>query len=1477
MNGLLKKIITVMLAASMTLTAMPVFARGDAAVFDAQTAANTQSTPISARRAHTFATTYTLDSEQVFSLDALDKSAQLVSITEVTNNTASAARYNAVMYAVTADGAKAAVSENIVSCGKGESVEINLTPDMNAVPDDAVKLVTEIKVTGDKTYKVSELEILGYSVSVPDKVQNDFWSIFGAHDPSIVKFGDTYYAYSSHNIIFTSDDLITWTKHDFNNTYRTAPIDGTSLISQKTYDFIRENIDTNVNGTYWAPDVIYVPEDTETPYWMYISVSCGLGGRNSVISLMKSPTPLFWADTKQANIDKIVDAGIVFATKETADYKTNAIDANIYTDASGNRYFIWGSFWGGIQGARLTADGFVEGVKYDGTGAELLASCANFGKTLFAQKNGIAGPEGAWMIENGEYRYMFTSYGWLGSNYNTRVARSPLTTDFQNVLASASGTDDSFLDADGTVMGAEAENGSLEKPTGYKLIGSYRLGDAVSDRITGNDGGYSLYYMVSDPTIYYGPGHNSVLNDNGNYYYVSHVRKNYPDGAAFLQVRKLMWTEDGWPVVSPVAYAGEVEQKLPESMILGTYDFASVGQTKISGSEIRARNFDLPVLSSKVTLLEDGTMADDLGTWEFDGDHTVTLTFAKDGDTSKDEFYKNGDTVTMKALLSFDEDSGKYVIALTGIDQNHITQFAVKPMGETASDVAEVQTEPVVIEKSVGSNPALGFDGAGNVLYAGDPAATVIDDTVYLYAGHDTASGEGYEMPEWVLYTSKDMTNWEYKGVVLKATDISWRNDDTSAWAGQMVPYNGKYYFYFCTWDKTSDGKQSIGVAVADKPEGPFADIGAPLVKGTLTEPESSGWNDIDPTAWIETDENGVEHRYLAWGNGKYYRCELNEDMTSVKDLNGDGSITMGADIFEQSFENMGSTVFTEAPWLYRRKDENGTPYGQYYTFFAQNWREEMGYAVSDDLSTNKWTYKGQLMPPTATSNTNHPSVIDFNGKTYFIYHNGALTRGSGFRRSICIQELAFDRNGDVYPIPELSTGVDGKAVMLKDTNGSYVAHEDFVNSSADADYPLNKNVFVLQQQNGLNTSWEIVKGLYAPENENYVSIQAVNKPGLYLKNDNNVIMLTQNADGEQAKSMTFKTVKALDGTAGAVSFESVSEPGKFLTSFDGRLALTYGARGEHCSFTLDENIKVSVTEQYASNGVVGFNLNNGAVYDELTAYVAEYSDGALIGVGLAKITAAAIRQAVEIPYTQKAEGSTLKLFVWHGMTPLTNVDIVTAMEKPVPEGCTAYFGFEDNLENSVTGVSGKITGSKINEFTDKTDAEYADGYDGRAVSFTGAGSYGVNLGNIITDKKYTVSFRIKANEFTACTAALFVDADRGARWLSMPIGWRTDGTMMVWSNNGGAYLDFVSSGIVNTGEWYNITIAANGGRADMYINGGFVGSGAVADVVNINTQTFLAVNYWDTPFNGMIDELYVYNGTVLNADDVKTLYEATK
>ncbi len=1217
-------------------------------------------------------TSYMADGNEVFAI--ANTASNVKSVTNVKNYTSDKAVVSAQLYSV--KGEERTALESPVSKEYTSGEISDLTLEANGIDlSSADKVITVISVDG-KEYETSELTVTEKPLVMPVKAPEDSNdTTFGVHDPSIVHFpgDDTYYVYSSHHLIFTSTDLVNWKKYDF--TAKTV-----QDISPKTYNFISNNYSgTTCNGTYWAPDVIYVEGDSH-PYWMYISVSCGLGGRNSAIALMKSDNPMFWADE---NSD-IIDAGVVYATKQTNDYVTNAIDANIYYDTASNKpYFIWGSFWGGIQEAEMNNGGTVAAEKtitnkqtsadkvtftvnnaegtsgakayaaeYDtngkllgvGTADVSIASAAqdvtvdyarksqdstikvflwneknepiasegesdktskfgadfdgmlkgfdyssdssifesskNYKKPIFTQKSGVAGPEGAWIMEHDGYRYAFTSYGWLGSNYNTRVARSSLDTAF---------ADSTLLDANGVDMSTQYDKGSLSNVTGYKLVGSYRLGDGSMSMQEDSNSDWYYPREAGDAHIYYGLGHNSAITaPNGETFYVSHTRKDAVEGAAWLQVRKMLWTKDGWPIVNSVTYAGEQEQVLPKSLIEGTYDIASVGHTKMDGTAVSNnwsnghngnRNYDLPVVSSKVTLNADGTMADGLGTWTFDGDHTVTLTFAKDGDTTKDEFYKSGDVMTLYALLSFDRDEQEYVISLTGTDQNHITQFGKKSMEKTfATESKKVTSEAISIDKSAGGNPELGYDDKGNILYGGDPAATVIDtdgdgikDTVYLIVGHDAStyayndSKATYNMPNWVLYTSKNMTDWEYKGEIMSASSISWASNKTSAWAGQMEEYKGKYYFYYCTWDKTSDGKQSVGVAVADKPEGPYTDIGKPLVSGSFTTPESSSYNDIDPTVLIDTDDSGTEHRYLAWGNGKYYVAELNEDMTSIKDLDGDGQIVMHKDVVERKIKSMPeNNWFTEAPWLYKRN-------GKYYLFYAQNWREEMAYAMADS-PMGRYDFKQIIMPPNATANTNHPSVIDFNGKTYFIYHNGALPDGNGYRRSVCVQELEFDENGYVYPLTEESIGLTGTASTIVTSDNRYLGHDEFRNSSSDAAYPLSVSVKAKDAQDKYNTAWEIMKAKSVPSNENadyYVSLQSVNKPGLYISAKDGEVTLTQDMDGKQGDYMTFKTVKGINGKGGTVSFECAYDSGRYLAVINGKLTLSYGNDLDAASFTI--------------------------------------------------------------------------------------------------------------------------------------------------------------------------------------------------------------------------------------------------------------------------------------------------------------------
>lgn len=479
--------------------------------------------------------------------------------------------------------------------------------------------------------------------------------------------------------------------------------------------------------------------------------------------------------------------------------------------------------------------------------------------------------------------------------------------------------------------------------------------------------------------------------------------------------------------------------------------------------------------------------------------------------------------------------------------------------------------QPISIEKSTLGNPIGGTDDQGNLIYGGDPSVLVVDDTVYLYTGHDTATNESYVIPEYLCYSTKDLVNWTYEGVVFKMSDVSWA-DRNSAWAGQVARHYdeaaGKdmYYFYFCSWDNTDGGRQSIGVAVSESPTGPFTDIGTALVKGSLTADQTSTWNDIDPTVWIENDENGEEHIYLCWGNSKLYMCELNSDMVSVKDMDGDGEITFRKDVKSQKVP----TSFTEAAWLYRRQDSDGNYTGDYYLFYAHGWREQLGFATTSDLWSGNWEYGDVIMNASATSNTNHPAVFDFNGETYIIYHNGSLPKGSGFRRIACIEKLEFYSDGFVKTLDETATGISGIVSTLTTMNGEVLEHTWFNNSMADDQYPY-QNIALgsdLKKTDERDGYWEIVPGKAKDADEYCVSIESYNKAGLYITTNATTAVLSQDSSGTFGDIQTFKTVTGLGGEG--VSFESFKYEGMYLTLSGGVVTLSDGSDAAACSFIIE-------------------------------------------------------------------------------------------------------------------------------------------------------------------------------------------------------------------------------------------------------------------------------------------------------------------
>lgn len=291
--------------------------------------------------------------------------------------------------------------------------------------------------------------------------------------------------------------------------------------------------------------------------------------------------------------------------------------------------------------------------------------------------------------------------------------------------------------------------------------------------------------------------------------------------------------------------------------------------------------------------------------------------------------------------------------------------------------------------------------------YTADPAPMVYNDTVYLYTTHDENTPEinWFTMNDWKCYSSVDMVNWTDHGTVLSLDDFNWANKD--AWAGQCVERNGTFYFYVPV--TKNNGETAIGVAVADSPTGTFYDpIGKPLV--------DHGSGNIDPTVFIDDDGQA----YLYWGNPDLKYVLLNEDMISYRGEPGVVYENMTTEAFgERTGEPQAKypTTYEEGPWLYKRNN-------LYYMIFAAGpIPEHIGYSTSVS-PTGPWQYQGVIMPTQGGSFTNHPGVIDdYKGYSFFFYHNGSLPGGGGFNRSICIEELKYDKEGKILPMNMTKNG----------------------------------------------------------------------------------------------------------------------------------------------------------------------------------------------------------------------------------------------------------------------------------------------------------------------------------------------------------------------------------------------------------------------------------------------------------------------
>lgn len=256
-------------------------------------------------------------------------------------------------------------------------------------------------------------------------------------------------------------------------------------------------------GHTWAPDISF-----HNGLW-HLYYSCSTFGKNgSAIGLAVNKT----LDPKSPDFGW-VDKGMVIASHRHQD-NWNAIDPNIIVDKRGNPYMTFGSFWDGIQLIQLSKKDFRTptskpvtisrriGRKISKAEIDKVEFYTIEGKdTIEAGQNAVEAP---FIYKRGKYYYLFVSFDYCcrgeRSTYRTVYGRSKRITG-------------PYYDQKGQPM----EKG----------------------------GGTDLYGPNEE---FFGVGHCSVYDFDGQTYFISHAYEKDENGRAKLFIRPLTFDEDGWIV-----------------------------------------------------------------------------------------------------------------------------------------------------------------------------------------------------------------------------------------------------------------------------------------------------------------------------------------------------------------------------------------------------------------------------------------------------------------------------------------------------------------------------------------------------------------------------------------------------------------------------------------------------------------------------------------------------------------------------------------------------------------------------------------------------------------------------------------------------------------------------------------------------------------------------------------------------------------
>ncbi|UOG77293.1 family 43 glycosylhydrolase (plasmid) [Hymenobacter tibetensis] len=294
---------------------------------------------------------------------------------------------------------------------------------------------------------------------------------------------------------------------------------------------------------------------------------------------------------------------------------------------------------------------------------------------------------------------------------------------------------------------------------------------------------------------------------------------------------------------------------------------------------------------------------------------------------------------------------------------------------------------PIVASQAQRSLPADTLHAPTAVLpgvYA-DPHIAAYGQTYYLYPTTDGT--EGWMSTAFTCWSSPDLKTWKKEGVILDLPrDLTWAK--ARAWAPAIATKGGKYYYYY-------SADANIGVAVADKPTGPFKDpLGKPLIAKGAFQGQT-----IDPMVLVDDDGTA----YLYWGQGQCHVVKLNADMVSFDP----------AAVVE--FKPPG---YNEGSFVFKRQ-------GKYYLMWSEYDTRDPRYSVAYATATSpmgpftKAEKNPVLKGKGVVKGAGHHSVLQVPGTDQWVmaYHRFRIPGGNGYNRETCLSPMRFDAQGNILPV----------------------------------------------------------------------------------------------------------------------------------------------------------------------------------------------------------------------------------------------------------------------------------------------------------------------------------------------------------------------------------------------------------------------------------------------------------------------------